>query len=87
MNPRVVVLVLNWNGKADTLAGLESLQRVRYANFETVVIDNGSSDGTVEAVRTRFPQQKVIETGENLGFAGDGRGGHYCLRGWRRFHH
>ena len=67
--PHVVIIVLNWNRKEDTLATIESLAEVTYPNFETVVVDNGSSDDSVAAVRTRFPELEVIETGENLGFA------------------
>jgi GT2 family glycosyltransferase len=68
--PYVVIIVLNWNRKDDTLACLASLQQVTYPNFETVVVDNGSTDGSVPAIRARFAHQAVIETGENLGFVG-----------------
>ncbi|HDD24662.1 MAG TPA: glycosyltransferase family 2 protein [Chloroflexi bacterium] len=68
-SPHVVIIVLNWNRKDDTLACLESLRQVTYPDFETVVVDNGSTDGSVPAIRARFPGQPVIETGENLGFA------------------
>ena len=68
--PQVVVTVLNWNGRDDTLACLDSLQAVCYPNFGVIVVDNGSSDGSVAAIHHRFPNQAVIETGENLGFAG-----------------
>jgi len=69
-SPLVVIIVLNWNGKDDTLACLESLRQVTYPNFETVVVDNDSTDDSVVAIRTRFSRQPVIETGDNLGFAG-----------------
>ena len=58
-SPHVVVIVLNWNRKDDTLACLESLQEVTYPNFEAVVVDNGSTDGSVPAIRARFPGQPV----------------------------
>ena len=67
--PRIVVIVLNWNGKADTLQCLESLANLSYSNFETLVVDNGSQDGSVPAIRERFPGTKLIETGKNLGYA------------------
>jgi GT2 family glycosyltransferase len=67
--PRVVVIVLNWNGKEDTLACLESLRQLDYPNYEVVVVDNGSTDGSVEAVRASFTGVAILETGENLGFA------------------
>lgn len=68
--PRVAVIVLNWNRQEDTLATLESLAQVTGPGFETIIVDNGSTDGSVAAVRARFPEMTVIETGENLGFAG-----------------
>lgn len=70
MMPRVTIIVLNWNGLADTLECLESLAGLDYPSYEVVVVDNGSTDGSVEAVRGRFPQVTLIENGENLGFTG-----------------
>ena len=67
--PKISIIVLNWNGKADTLACLESLASVRYGNFETILVDNGSSDDSVREIRTAHPQLTVLETGANLGFA------------------
>jgi hypothetical protein len=68
--PPVSLIVLTYNGKDDTLAFLESLGCTDYPNYEIMVVDNGSTDGTVEAVRKSFPKAKVVENGENLGFAG-----------------
>lgn len=64
------MIVLTWNGRKDTLACLESLQAVDYPNWEVLVVDNGSEDGTVDAVRKASPGVTVIETGSNLGFTG-----------------
>ncbi len=69
MGSRIGIIVLNWNGKEDTLACLESLEKVDYSPFTTYVVDNGSSDGSAGAIRARFPGVRLIETGENLGFA------------------
>jgi len=68
--PRIAVIILNWNGKDDTLACLESVTSIDYPDFQAVVVDNGSSDGSVEAFRQAFPQVTVLETGKNLGYAG-----------------
>jgi GT2 family glycosyltransferase len=68
--PHVVVVILNWNGKQDTLECLESVRKIDYPDFEIVVIDNGSADDSVPAIKARFPGISVIETGENLGYAG-----------------
>lgn len=66
----VFVIVLNWNGKNDTLECLQSLQKTNYPNFKILVVDNGSTDDSVYAIKTSFPKVEVLETGENLGFAG-----------------
>jgi GT2 family glycosyltransferase len=63
------VCVLNWNGREDTLRCLDALAAVR-GEFATVVADNGSTDGSVEAIRAAHPHVDVIENGENLGFSG-----------------
>ncbi len=67
--PKIAIILLNYNGKEDTLACLESLEKLTYPNFETIVVDNGSSDGSGAAIREGFPQPLLIETGENLGYA------------------
>lgn len=70
MTPLVFIIVLSWNGKEDTLECLSSLHKLDYPNFETVVVDNGSSDGSDEAVQVLFPSVRLIQTGKNLGYAG-----------------
>jgi GT2 family glycosyltransferase len=67
---RIFVILLNWNGKKDTLECLASLQAVQAPSFYTVIVDNGSTDGSVETFRKAYPQIPIIETGANLGFAG-----------------
>ena len=62
---RLVAVVLSWNGREDTLAALESLRGI-----ETVVVDNGSTDGSADAVAERFPAVELVRAGLNLGFAG-----------------
>jgi GT2 family glycosyltransferase len=61
---KLVAVVLSWNGREDTLACLESLRGI-----ESVCVDNGSSDGSADAVAERFPQVELIRTEVNLGFA------------------
>jgi GT2 family glycosyltransferase len=61
----VVAVVLSYNGREDTLAALESLRGI-----DTVVVDNGSTDGSADAVEERFPEVELVRTGVNLGFAG-----------------
>ncbi|MDM8528608.1 glycosyltransferase family 2 protein [Anaerolineales bacterium HSG24] len=68
--PQVVIVLVNWNGLTDTLACLASLEKVDYPNYQTIVIDNGSSDDSVEQIRIHYPKVTLFETGENLGFVG-----------------
>jgi GT2 family glycosyltransferase len=71
MNDRcVMVIVLNWNGLTDTLDCLTSLREVDYPAYEIVVVDNGSSDGSVPVIHERFPAVTVLENEANLGFTG-----------------
>jgi len=68
--PKIFVILLNWNGKKDTLECLASLQKIKTPRFQTVIADNGSTDGSVNDLRQAYPQIPIIETGANLGFAG-----------------
>jgi len=69
--PKVSVIILNWNGKDDTLECLKSLESVAYSNLEVIVVDNGgSTDGSQEAVRRQFPSVILMEVSGNRGFAG-----------------
>ena len=68
--PKVYIIVLNYNRKDDTLDCLESLYRMKYPNFEVVMVDNGSNDGTALAVMEAYPHAHVIENRRNLMFSG-----------------
>src|SRR5215470_9873538 len=66
----VAVVVTNWNTRdllAECLASVE--QTTDPAMVETVVVDNGSTDGSAEMVRSRFPHVRLIANRDNLGFA------------------
>ncbi len=69
--PLVVSIVLNWNRKDDTLASLTSLFEQATAGFslEVLLVDNGSTDGSVEAVEKRLPSVGVIRLPDNLGYS------------------
>ena len=68
--PMVCTVVLSWNRREDTLECLRSLSRITDPETSLVLVDNGSSDGTGEAVKEEFPGIELMETGENLGYAG-----------------
>ena len=61
---------MNWNGWRDTDACLESLARLEYTNYQIVVVDNASADGSEEKLRERHPELTLLQSGANLGFAG-----------------
>lgn len=66
----VLAIVLNYNGREVTLQTLQSLQELTYGNLEILVVDNGSSDGSLEAINERFPDVVQVRTEQNLGAAG-----------------
>lgn len=70
MDKLVNVFVLNWNGKKIILDCLHSLDKVTYSNVNIVLIDNGSTDGSVNLIKKEFPNIEIIQLKENLGYAG-----------------
>lgn len=68
--PLVYVLLLNWNDAENTLACLHSIHELDYPSFRVVVVDNGSIDGSDQAIRQAFPQIDLLSNDRNLGFAG-----------------
>jgi GT2 family glycosyltransferase len=69
------VIVLNWNGAADTLACLSSLAKVRDPACRVLVVDNGSTDNSVELIRSGFPEVAVLPLAGNAGYAGGNNAG------------
>jgi GT2 family glycosyltransferase len=69
-SPRVALVILNWNGRDDVLNCVATLPRLTYPNYVATVVDNGSADGSVEALRERFPEQRVLDLEKNLGICG-----------------
>ncbi|GIV66484.1 MAG: glycosyl transferase [Bellilinea sp.] len=69
--PLVGVIILNTNRKEDTLACLSSLQQCQYSNLIVWVLDNSSTDGSVEAIRNEYPHTRIIQLTENKGYAGN----------------
>jgi GT2 family glycosyltransferase len=65
-----VVLILSHNKRAATLACLESVARLRYRPRHVVVVDNGSTDGTADAVAAGHPGVRLVGSPRNLGAAG-----------------
>ncbi len=68
--PRVLGIVLNYNGRDLTLQTVESLVRSDYPALDLLVVDNGSTDGSDAAVAERFPRVRRLRTETNLGISG-----------------
>jgi len=66
--PEVAIIVVNWNRVQDVLECLDSVKKIQYPNFQVIVVDNASSDGSVAAIRQKFPEVCLIESKENMGF-------------------
>jgi GT2 family glycosyltransferase len=65
----VVVAIVNWNGRTHLETCLPAVSAQTYDDFEIVVVDNASSDGSVEWLRREWPEVRVIQAGDNVGFA------------------
>jgi len=70
VSPRVTVVIPNWNGERFLKLCLSSLRDQSFEDFETVLVDNGSTDGSLGLVAENFPEVKTIALGENRGFSG-----------------
>ncbi len=66
--PLVSVIILNLNGKKHLKECLSSLFKQDYKNMEIIVVDNGSTDGSVDFIKKNFCQVKLIENKRNIGF-------------------
>lgn len=67
--PLVVVVIANWNLRKDLLECLGSLYETEYPNMRVIVVDNNSSDDSVEAVARAYPQTQLITRSDNGGYA------------------
>jgi hypothetical protein len=78
MTTHATVVIVNWNGAHLLPACLDGLaKQVAPFAFETWVVDNGSTDGSLALLAERYPWVRALPTGENLGFAG---GNNFALR-------
>lgn len=73
--PRVSVIIVNWNGKEYLPECLDSLRDQTYHDFEAVVVDNGSHDGSVDLLRKSYPWVRLVLLETNSGFAGGNNAG------------
>lgn len=62
-------MILNWNGRKYLEKSLPSVLATAYDNFEVIVSDNGSTDGSVSFLQNKFPQVRTLRLDQNYGFA------------------
>lgn len=67
--PTVCVIIVAYNPGAYLARCIDALRRQRWTDFETIIVDNGSTDGAVQSLGTLTTPFRVIATGRNLGFA------------------
>lgn len=66
---QIAIILLNWNGKKDTLECLFSLKKVSYPHYAIFIADNGSTDDSISTFSKNFPDVRIIDNQCNLGFA------------------
>ncbi len=67
--PEISVLIVNWNGRHFLNECLGALRRQTFRDFETILVDNASTDGSSDYVRSCFPEVRLVQLDENVGFA------------------
>jgi len=68
-NPKIAIMILNYNGLRWLPKCLASVTRTDYPNYDVYLIDNGSVDKSIDYVTQNFPSVKIIRNDKNLGFA------------------
>ncbi len=79
--PRCSVILVNWNGRPYLETCLEALRRQSFQDFETLLVDNGSTDGSPEWVAAHYPDVRLLVQSQNLGFAAGNNVGLAAARG------
>ena len=70
MTPHIKILILNWNGKHLLKPCLDSVTAIDYPNYSVMVIDNGSTDNSVNMVKENYSEVNLLVLEKNYGFAG-----------------
>ena len=82
-NPKVAIVIVNWNGWEDTIECLESIYKIDYPDYNIIIVDNHSNDDSIKRIKEYFEGKAftVIENEENYGFAeGNNIGIRYALK-------
>jgi len=81
VDPEFSIIIVSWNGRRHLEACLPAAEAQRDVRAEIVLVDNGSTDGTVEFVRSAFPRVRIVRLETNCGFAGGNNAGAREARG------
>ena len=69
-NPLVSIIIVTYNNRNDIENCLDSILNQTYKNFEIIIVDNASKDGTPDIVQKKYPSVRLIRSPKNLGYAG-----------------
>jgi GT2 family glycosyltransferase len=75
------LIIINFNGRDQTLEFLKSIRKTDYPNYETIVVDNASTDGSADAIRRKFPNVKIVRNPVNMGASGGKNAGIKAAKG------
>jgi len=82
-HPLVSIVLINYNGKFLLERFLPSVANLEYPNYEVIILDNASTDGSSEFIKKKYPQFKVVQNKENSGTAeGSNIGARYARGDW-----
>jgi GT2 family glycosyltransferase len=79
--PKISIIIVNWNGLALLDECLKSLTTQSFQDFEIILVDNGSSDGSVEWIQKNYPNVRLLCLESNIGFSGGNNAGLKLARG------
>jgi GT2 family glycosyltransferase len=79
--PLTSIVIPNWNGAHHLPTCLDSLRAQTYPRVEVIVVDNGSTDGSLELLARDYPEMRVLALGENRGFTGACNAGMQAAQG------
>ena len=69
MDTKISIIIPNFNGKQFLKICFDSILNQNYSSYEIIIVDNGSSDGSVQYINEKYPEFTLIQNKENLGFA------------------
>jgi GT2 family glycosyltransferase len=82
LNSKLVsIILLSYNSKNDLSECIPSINLQKYTNYEIIVVDNASTDGSEEFIRTNYPEIKIVQIGKNIGYSAGNNAGLEIAKG------